>query len=281
MVLLGRGIRHSLSPRMWEGIFAELSLSGSYALRDVDKTALDAAIADLRAGRVTHFHVTMPYKRWAFGVADTYDDSTVGVTQVANSLSLKGDQIMGSNTDVKAARILFSELPAPPQRVLVIGAGATAASLVCAANEVASTVLITNRTDDRSRALADRDWSVRTVPVLWSDRERHAAGADLIINTAPFGLTVDATPLARWPEGALLYDLIYSPELTPLQRLASRAGVRAVDGLAHLQAHAEATLAARTIAAPTIERMTAIVTTAAGRAPTRWGLLNGGQKSLP
>jgi shikimate dehydrogenase len=278
MALLGRGIQHSLSPRMWEGLFAATSSGGTYKLRDVEEAGLGVALDDLRSGVVTTFHVTMPYKSWAYRVAEQHEDSTVSLTRVVNGLVMKDGLIEGSNTDVKAARILLSELPKPPERVLVIGAGATAASLVCAVNEVASSVVIVNRTDDTSRALADRDWTSRTEAGLWSDRESHAQDADLIVNTAPFGLTIDATPIALWPNDALLYDLIYGPNYTPLQLRSASAGARVVDGLAHLQAHVEACLQAGNLETPDAELLENIMYKAAGRRPARWDLLDDFEK---
>lgn len=275
MELVGRGIAHSASPGMWGRIFGEVSEDVTYGLRDVEETDLPAAIDDLRTGVVDSFHVTMPYKEWAFGVSETYGDD-VRITGVANGLNVRDGVIEGVNTDVASARLLLSLAPRRVRSALVLGAGATGASLLLAVTEVAADVYLTNRTPARASRLAGGTWPRPVTVIPWEEREECAREVDLVVNTTPCGLTTSDSPLREWTSGpdALLYDLIYRREPTPLQVQAAAAGVRTVDGLGHLQAHAEATLSRLGISPPTAATLRQIMTDVGGRPPMRWNRLH-------
>lgn len=270
LALVGRGLTHSASPRLWQNIFRESGHPGDCGLRDVGEDGLAGVVAELRSGALDQLHVTMPYKQWAFEVAETRT-AEASWTGVVNGLMMRAGRLAGVNTDVLAARSLLADLPTRPRKILVLGAGATGASLLEAATEVADTSYLANRDPRRSAALAARDWAASVAAVPWDDRAEYAAEVDLVVNTTPCGLTDQRSPLRHWPVGPThLYDLIYQPDLTPLQDQAARAGATIVDGLAHLQAHAEA--ATDSLGIPAIARnvLRRILTDIAGRAPLRW-----------
>jgi len=269
--LLGEGLSHSLSPSLWQEIFAATGADFEYGLRDVSKEGLTAALADLRSGAVHLFNVTMPYKAWACGVAEI-ESSEVSHSRVANTLWMEGGRMASANTDVLAARLLLGELPERCDSALVLGAGSTGRSLATAARAHVAKVFVTNRFADRLAELA-RDIP-GVIAVSWEDRQDVAAQADLVVNTTPSGLRDDDSPLRDLtPRGPArtryFYDLIYSNSLTPLQRQAAAAGMRMVDGLAHLEAHAHAMIPMLGLSMSR-ETLRSKVRAAAGRAPRSW-----------
>jgi shikimate dehydrogenase len=258
---------------MWNQIFAAMSSSYTYGLRDVDTDALSAAVDDLRSGTVAGYHVTMPFKNWAFEVSELREPD-VRRTGVANCLTMENGLISATNTDVAAARILLQELPAPPDRVLVIGAGATGTSLALACSEVAREVFVTNRTPRRAEQMAEYQRPNPIHVVEWQEREACASSVDLIVNATSCGLTTSDSPLRCWTAaGAVLYDLVYRPKPTALQIQAAKAAAPIVDGLAHLQAHAEASIPRLGLTMPTGEVLTRVMSQVGGRAPLRWDRL--------
>lgn len=273
--LVGHDIQHSASPGMWRRIFDATSTASTYALRDVERHELPAVLADLREGRLSRVDVTMPYKPWAFAVADTHTADT-RMTGVANGLALRDGLLEAVNSDVAAARALLEVAPVPVRTALVLGAGATASSLVLATSEVASNVFVANRTLERGRELAARDWPTAVSAVPWDAREECARGVDLVVNTTPCGLVTELSPLREWTSGshALLYDLIYGAAPTQLQRQAAAAGARMVDGLTHLLAHARVTLRRLGSASPPDDVLRTIMFEVAGRSPLQWEVLD-------
>jgi shikimate dehydrogenase len=280
MELLGQGIQHSASPGMWNGIFASMSSDYIYGLRDVAADRLAGALDDLRSGRIAGYHVTMPYKNWAFEAAD-HREADVQRSGVSNCLTIEDGVVSGANTDVAAARILLQELPALPQRVLVLGAGATGTSLGLASSEVADEVFVANRSAERSQLMAERDWPRRVTVVDWKDREDCVADVDLVVNATSCGLTTSESPLRAWTAGpaSALYDLVYQPQLTALQLQAAAAGAAIVDGLAHLQAHAEATIPRLGLPTPAAGSLREVMAEVAGRRPLRWDRVDVGESA--
>ncbi len=269
--LLGEGLSHSLSPSLWREIFAATGADFEYGLRDIPKDGLTTALSALRGGAVHLFNVTMPYKAWACDVAEIKSPE-VADSRVANTLWMDGERIASVNTDVLAARLLLGELPEPCDSALVLGAGSTGRSLATAARAHAAKVFATNRSTDRLAELVRDLPGVIAVP--WEDRQDAAAQADLVINTTPSGLRDDSSPLrdlqSRGPARTrYFYDLIYSNSLTPLQRQAAAAGMRMVDGLAHLEAHAR-TMIPMLGLSMSRETLRLKVEAAAGRAPRTW-----------
>ena len=270
--LVGRGISQSLSPKAWNRIFVILDIPYTYGLRDIEETGLAAVIDDLRSGHLLQVHVTMPYKQWAYSLAEERSNE-VAITGVSNSLSCKNGVIVSSNTDVESARILLREHSGRSlERILILGAGATAASLTLAALDFSDHVSVTNRNDARTDELIKRDWPKKVHKVLWEDRETAAKDSGLIVNTTSCGLVNDDSPLRYWPENssADLYDLIYRPKLTMIQEQAKASSGVVVDGLSHLQGHLEATMSVLGISLADPRALRNIMSDIAGRPPLRW-----------
>ena len=280
MQLLGHGISHSASPAMWNQIFSSMGADFSYGLRDVDETGLQHALAALHSGEVAFYNVTMPHKAWANHVAELKSPE-VAQSRVANTLWLEGGTVASANTDVLAARLLFRDLPEPVESVLVLGAGSTGRSLATASVPSAQRVYVTNRSPARAERLATDIAGVVVVP--WHERQAWAAAVDVVVNATPSGLVDDRSPLAdlepssRTAKVRFFYDLIYGPGHTRLQQQAAEAGMRIVDGLAHLEAHARAMLPMLGLSLSR-EELRRHVVAALGRAPRDWRIRPSGDE---
>ncbi len=108
------------------------------------------------------------------------------------------------------------------------------------------------------------------------ERGAIAARSDLIVNATPLGMAGrdEPSPLAAGElrPGARLYDLVYRPDgsATPLQAAALEAGAEVVDGLAHFEAQAVASLPHVGLAPRLAGDVTPAVAQLAGRAGRRW-----------
>lgn len=269
--LLGAGISHSVSPALWREVFAATGADFDYCLRDVPEEGLSTALDALCSGAVHLYNITMPYKAWAYEVAEIRSPE-VTASFVANTFWMEAGRIASANTDVLAAQLLLGELPERCDSALVLGAGSTGRSLVTAALSHAAKVFVTNRSAQRLARLVER--IPQAIPVPWEDRQDVAAEVDLVVNTTPSGLVNDSSPLRDLhPRGQArtryFYDLIYRADLTPVQRQAAEAGMRIVDGLAHLEAHARAMIPMIGLSMSP-ETLRARVIAATGRAPRKW-----------
>jgi shikimate dehydrogenase len=272
LYLLGRGIQHSLSPAMWNGVFDKLGVQSRYGLLDVDSDGLGAALAQLHEPDVLGYNVTMPYKGWAYEQADIRSRD-VERARGCNLIRARDGRVAAENTDVEGARALLGAIP-PSDEVLLFGAGGTAAAMLTALDGRAGRVVVCNRTFERAAGLADRAsaWLPEVVAVPWESRTAAAARADLIINTTPLGMRDDRSPLdeGRPRDGARIYDVVYRPEPTPLQRQAAHWELPLADGLAHLEAQAVALLPHFGLHCGDAALVRASLAAAVGHEPSRW-----------
>ncbi|MDO8186513.1 hypothetical protein Q5424_24155 [Conexibacter sp. JD483] len=273
--LLGNPTGHSPAPRMWNGLFARAGVEWRYAAHDVRPGELGFWVDVLRCGTLSGAHVTMPLKAQAADAADVRD-ADVERAGVANWLALEHDELTARNLDVAAARALIGERRF--EQALVLGAGGAARGLLTALAGACDAVAIVSDDAEGAAALARQanGWFAAAAARPWQQLGALAARSDLIVNATPLGMAGrdEPSPLAaaELRPGARLYDLVYRPDgsATPLQAAALEAGAEVVDGLAHFEAQAVASLPHVGLAPALAGDVTPAVARLAGRAGRRW-----------
>jgi shikimate dehydrogenase len=236
LVLLGHPVRQSLSPAFQNAALRSAALPISYEALDVHPDALDATLAELIAAGAAG-NVTIPHKeRVAARCARvTPLASRVGAV---NTFWVEQGELHGDNTDVGGFHEALAvgapnvDRAAP---VAVLGAGgAAAAVLVALEDEEFADVRLHARTRARATALSERFTTARTVETI-DDAVR---GARLVVNATPVGLDGASVPfdLTLLEPGAIVLDLVFGPNATPLVRAARERGHAADDGLEMLLA---------------------------------------------
>jgi 3-dehydroquinate dehydratase/shikimate dehydrogenase len=251
--VIGNPIAHSRSPELHNRGYAELGLNAVYLPFRVDRLGPFLRAAELLG--VQGLSVTVPFKREVLRrLAGAGEE--VRAIGACNTLLRRGGGFWGANTD--AAGFLqplerqAPELLRPGAGATVLGAGGAARAVVYALASRGLRVLVLNRTPLRARALA------RRFGCAWGGLEargfeRMRDFAQLIVQSTSVGMAAaegappapragQADPLAgyRFRGTELVYDLVYSPELTPLLARAREAGCRTVGGLSMLEAQGRA-----------------------------------------
>ena len=245
--IIGYPLRHTVSPVFQQAALDHHALPPRYEVWETPPDDLARRVAELRAGDLIGFNVTVPHKE---AVLPLLDEVTgwAGAIGAVNTVVAQGGRLVGHNTDAEGfLRALRQDGGFEPRgrRALVLGAGGSARA-VCAAlaGEGAGAIAIANRTLERATALAQALRSegadARAVAL---DREslaaclHGAAAAELIVNCTSLGMLhgpqESLSPLASdlIPHSALVYDLVYNPPETPLLRAARAAGARTLGGL--------------------------------------------------
>jgi shikimate dehydrogenase len=231
LVLLGHPVGHSLSPRFQNAALVAAGIPLTYEAIDVPPANLAAVLADLgRLGAAGN--VTVPHKAAVYAACARHTEIASRTGAVNTFWHDRGD-LVGDNTDVAGfltlARKVIGSIP-EGAGVALLGAGGAAAA-VCAAIETWPSVKVAlfSRTADRSLDLARRFSFIRIEPTL----ESCLAGATVVVNTTPVGLTGSEMPttIDQIPRDAAVMDLAYRPGQTPWIRAALAAGHRAADGL--------------------------------------------------
>lgn len=246
--ILGYPLGHSASPAFQQAALDHLGLDATYRAWPVESERLSERVRELRRPDVLGFSVTIPHKQAVMPLLDEVDDTARAVGAV-NTVVCADGRLTGANTDVAGFLAALRDQGAydPLGRsALLLGAGGVARAVAYALlSEGAAAVAIANRSPERARALADelRARFPARVDALPIDADALAPAlsadtpADLLVNCTSLGMAhgpdPDASPIPEGliPSTALVYDLVYNPQETPLLAAARRAGARTLGGL--------------------------------------------------
>jgi shikimate dehydrogenase len=249
--VLGDPINHSLSPVIHAAAYRELGLDDwRYDAVRVAAGHLAGYLDGLDPAQWRGLSLTMPLKREAVPLLGSLDE-WVGATGVCNTVVLGPDGSRhGLNTDVTGALKVLDEAEASPDRAVVLGGGATAASVLLALAErgtrrVTLVVRDPERTADTLRAVAGHRSAPQVDVRTFSDVASDSVSADLLVSTVPVSTQVPEL-LAAVADIPVVFDAVYEPWPTPLAVAAERSGRTVLSGLDLLVGQAVDQVAAMT-----------------------------------
>lgn len=241
----GWPIHHSLSPVLHNYWLKEAGIAGAYVPFAVSPDEAVEAFQSLKRTSITGLNVTLPLKGHAFQSADiaTDDAQKLGV---ANCLYKSKGQLVAHNTDMEGfAAPLLDRMGASLLQngsALVVGAGGASRAVLGALLSIGvPEICVVNRTDSKAEDLVGQVNVPSLYALPWAQRHEAVARADLIVNASAAGMSgkpaLDLS-LETGRSGALVYDLIYTPRITPLMKAAKKQGMETMGGLEMLIAQA-------------------------------------------
>lgn len=244
--VIGRPLRHSLSPVMHNAVYDALHLNWVYVPFELDdEVGLRRFMALVPSLRCVGFNVTMPFKQAVLELCDEVA-MAASMAGAVNTVHVVDGRLVGYNTDgrglLEALQPEFGFVPAGKNVVLVGAGGAAGAAFVAFLLGRAASVTVVNRDFDRAEELVNRMTphlgvtQARSVGIAMA--EEYIRSADLIVNATSVGMKPDdASPVpSEWLKpGQLVYDMVYgTPAPTALVAGARAAGATAADGLGML-----------------------------------------------
>ena len=244
--VIGDPVEHSRSPQMHNAAFAKAGLDYVYVPFHVQPNDLADAIAGFKATNVVGINVTLPHKQAVISHLTSISREAELIGAV-NTLTFTDEGIHGDNTDAPGVLRALEEkgnMSVPVgENVVVLGAGGAARAVVVAlALAGVASITIANRTVERAVALAEemgQKTGVSMQGLGLADARLSVAVREsmLLINTAT--VSMDAThPLlisADWLQpNTIVYDIVYTPPVTPLMRAAAARGCETVGGIGML-----------------------------------------------
>lgn len=199
-------------------------VAGSYAVRRVDESGLEEAVAEIRRGELDGANVTMPHKRMAAALVDELapDAQRAGA---ANTIVRKPRRLVGHLTDVAGVRDAGDEAGFPNAGpVLVLGAGGAAAAAILAVE--GRPLRVAARRPGAARELVQR-LGVEGEDVAWGTPWPNAT----VINATPIGMSGERLPPGVVEEAAALLDMAYRDGPTPAVAIARTGAMPVADGL--------------------------------------------------
>lgn len=238
--VIGSPIAHSLSPVIHRAAWQQLGIDGwEYRRAEVTEEFLPTFIGQLDES-FRGLSVTMPCKQAIMPLLDAIDPLASAVGAV-NTVVPSAGMLAGFNTDVtgiaSAIRRACSRSGVPvPSSALVLGARATASSVLAALGElgVTTTTVAARRFGGPGSVIsAASRLGVSVKQVMWSDVSAvasAAARADVLISTLPAGVADPIASRLAPREGQILLDVIYSPRDTALRTTFEKAGGVVAEG---------------------------------------------------
>lgn len=236
---------------MQNAAFSACNLDYVYVPFAVAPEKLGEAVSGLRALGVCGYNVTIPHKTEIIRYLDGLDKSAEDAGAV-NTVLVDNGRMIGFNTDGDGLVCSLAEeldfVPSAAGTIVIIGAGGAARGAVAAlCRAEAKRIIIVNRTFDKAYALKS-DMNLRYPNVVIDAvkmeelNEKHLPYTSLIVNTTSVGMNgdrVDFLNLAMLPKSAKVYDMVYSPLITPLIHEASGMGLMVSNGLGMLASQGE------------------------------------------
>jgi shikimate dehydrogenase len=241
--IIGWPVTHSLSPAIHNAAFAAAGLNMAYVPLPVPPDSLPSALAGLAGLGFVGANVTMPHKIEAAQMVGHLSDDAKTLDAV-NTIVVAEDGLRGDNTDAGGfARFLTLDagFDAVGSATLVVGAGGAARAVALAlAREGAESVTIAARDSEKAVPIVEMLGALPVESSVVSMDAARACRADLIVNATPIGEDASSLPpLPSLRAGMIVVDLLYHPQMTPLQEVASAAGAVSFGGLGMLLRQAE------------------------------------------
>jgi 3-dehydroquinate dehydratase/shikimate dehydrogenase len=238
-------IGHSLSPLVHNAALREAGLNAVYVPFRVPAEHLEQFLADAHHWGIRGLSVTIPHKETVLKKLTKFDPAVKGIG-AANTLVFEGEDLIGYNTDFRAAidsleRAVSSALQTAggtahahagleDKKALVLGAGGAARAMAYGLGRNGAKVVIAGRTFKRAQQLAH---ALGCESLDWNNR--HAISPDIIVNCSPVGMhpNVDETPYDKrhLRPGIVVFDMVYNPENTLLIKDARAQGCIVVTGV--------------------------------------------------
>ena len=240
--IIGYPLRHSISPAFQQAGFDFYGMDVRYLSWETLPEDLPRRMEALRSANVLGANVTVPHKE----AVGTYLDRAAEAskrTGAVNTIVNRDGVLEGHNTDATGFLRALKEdggFYASGKRVLLLGAGGAARAVAYAlADAGVASLTVANRTVERGQRLVASlglGEGSEAIPLEYAALSARK-GWDLVVNCTTLGMRGGAgeeeSPLPGdlIPSHALVCDLVYNPQETPLLREARKAEARALGGL--------------------------------------------------
>ena len=249
--VLGNPVRHSKSPLIHNRAFLDNNINAVYLA--FEPNDIGQTVDSIRTLGIRGASVTLPFKEKVMKYLDWIDEEALEIGAV-NTLVNRDGKLLGYNTDSKAAVNPLRTFGIKDKTVCIIGAGGAAKAVAYGIWRHQGRLVISNRTIQKGRDLADR-FHGKFVPL----DELSSQTADIVINTTPLGMEphIDTSPFPAHclTPGMVVMDAVYTPLNTRLISAAREKGCHAVDGLSMFVAQGAAQFKLWTGVEPDLETL--------------------------
>ena len=225
--LIGRNLSHSFSYKYFQEKFFKEQLSDcqylNFELEDI------SILRDIiKKNNLSGVNITIPFKEKVIPFLDQLSKDAAEIGAV-NTIEIKGEKLIGHNTDVFGFAQSFIPLLKERKNALILGNGG--------ASKCVQFVLKKNNVDF---IVVSRNSDFTLAEITEETIQKHS----IIINTTPLGMYPKTDRFPHLPYNAinskhLVYDLVYNPEQSTFLRKAKAKNAEIKNGKQMLYLQAE------------------------------------------
>ena len=233
--IIGKPIKHSLSPILHNYWFKKYSINADYEIIEANDKELPEIIQKIKQGVYKGINVTLPFKQKVINHIDKIVNDAE-LTGSVNTVFLNNDQtVIGENTDVYGLQAAYLKEIEDNfnKKALVIGAGGVSPSVILSIKKSGiKNISITNRTDEKCIFLKKKFNFLNLIS--WADLESEIKNFDIIINATSLGLKNGEEfnfNFANTKNEVIYIDTIYNPLETKTFKYLKEEGRKVFNGL--------------------------------------------------
>jgi len=215
---------HSRGPFLFNALFDQYGLDYHYTW--FEDPELDEILSVARHLDVKGLSVTIPFKKEIIPLLDEIDEHAAQQIGAVNTVIFSCGTARGYNTDWIGVRKPLVHLKG--SKAVLLGAGGAAAGAAFAMVDLDMDLTILNRTPAKAKDLAER------FGCRWGGLDEFdSLRPDVVVNSTPLGMDTDNRSILRndqLQKGMTVFDLVYTPPVTPLIEAARRAGCATITG---------------------------------------------------
>lgn len=227
---------------MHNAAFDALGMDWAYLAFDILPEKLEQALRSLSVLGVVGVNLTIPHKEAAAKIVDELSSSAQAL-QAVNTVQVKGERLLGHNTDGRGFLRSLAEAGIEPagEKVVLLGAGGAGRAIALGLMEKkVKSLTIVDCIKDKALSLAQQAQEAGVEVEAWSAEEaglrQKVESAALLVNATPVGMYPDVEASPVIPTGWLLphqavVDIIYRPARTRLLQEAEKRGCRTLNGI--------------------------------------------------
>ena len=228
-LVIGNPIEHSLSPELHNYWIKKNNISAIYNKEKLDIEDLEKLVLKIKEKKIHGVNVTVPFKKEIISHLDELTPESQS-TQSVNTIYFNNNKTIGHNTDIdgfeNAIKAIKFEIL--KKRILILGAGGVAPSLVFALNRMkASQIILCNRTKIKAENL--KNLFKNLIVLDWGE----VPDFDMIINATSLGLNSEDKinlDFSKIGKNKFFYDVIYNPRETSFLKTGKNLGSKIENG---------------------------------------------------
>ncbi len=215
---------HSRGPYLFNALFETYGLDYHYTW--FENPELDEIMTAARMLDAKGLSVTIPFKQEVIPYLDEIEEHGAQQIGAVNTVVFGCGGAIGYNTDWIGVRKPLASLKGA--KAVLLGAGGGAAAAAYALVDLDMDLTILNRTPAKAQALAGQ------FGCSWKEWDAFdSISPELVVNATPLGMQPDTRSPLREEQlkpGMTVFDLVYTPPVTPLLELAGQKGCTIIKG---------------------------------------------------